>query len=172
MELTKQGFCKEAKEIIGAKALLLPDSENYPIFLNFLINELKELPFDNIIGETICMREDAKEVVDSLVQYLTCQSERIKSKKDWNPDLTLISKIYEIQFNEVFKNIIHPNMGIEGICYSLDLATDANDKPLSFTLDRYFVKSRKTTSSVFRRGCIDLFYTGKMKVFTYQDRWN
>lgn len=42
----------------------------YVTFLDFLTQELDNLPFNNEIGETILMRRDAKEVVGGLASYL------------------------------------------------------------------------------------------------------
>jgi len=171
MTLTKNNFCIEAKKLLPDGYILFPKSKNYTVFLHFLINELQELPFEDELGETELLRDDAKEIVNKLVEYLSIQSKRIKKGAEWDLDQSIISQIYNIEFYEVFKNIINPDTGLEGICYSLDLAIDGNNRPIGFSLDRYFVKSRKKNVIVHRRGCIDLFYDGQMKIFTYQDKW-
>jgi hypothetical protein len=172
MVLTKENFCVEAKKLLPEGNRIQPGQENYILFLHFLREELHGLPFENELGETILMRHDAKEVVDRLVRYLIHQSGRLRKGKKWDADLKPITPIYEYHFYEVFKNLIHANTGLEGICYSLDLAIDGKGMPAHFTLDRYFARSRKKVVEVYRRGCIDLFYDGRMKVFTYQDKWN
>jgi hypothetical protein len=172
MTLTKNNFCDESKKLISDGYILNPKSNNYNMFLDFLINELKELPFKDEVGETIYMRHDAKEVVTKLIDYLSIQSKRIQKNKEWDLSLDLISPIYNYQFYEVFKNIIPPNTNLKGICYSLDLVIDGKNNPLRFTLDRYSVQSKKDNVEVYRNGCMDLFYNGIIKVFTYQDKWS
>ena len=175
MTLTKDNFCNEADRILSGERLLEHSSPKFAVFLDFLISELDGLPFDGQLGEPVFMRDDAREIAYTLAKYLTNQSRRIKSKKGWRKDLRAVSKIYEFRYYEVFKNIIHPNTGLEGTCYSVDLSVSIRsdgDRPLGFVLDRYFVKSRKKDALVYRRGSIELFYDGKLKIFTNQDKWS
>jgi len=147
--------------------------KQYQSFLQFLIEELDSLPYDNTVGKTILMRADAKKVVTDLSENLKSQLERISCGREWNNKIKSIENYFCDQL-EVFKNEIYPGMNRCGIGYNLDLG-NLYLLPITelFVLERYFVDARGENHSRFtirRNGRIELrFFDGKMSVDLSED---
>lgn len=127
-----RGFLAQATQLMrveevtpawGDTYVLEAGGRAHEIFLTFLRDELRALPFHNEVGETILMRSDAQDVVGRFVNYLTAKIEQVKREKQWDSgDLGTLNDIFAPGAGyEVFKNEIYRQHNIEGIGYSLDL---------------------------------------------------
>jgi len=145
------------------------DTKAHAVLLDFFINELKNLPFNNELGLTILFGKsgiEARGVVNRLIDYMVKRSDAYNTEKKWDDEeVKEIADIFKDL--EIFKNEIHSSMGIEGICYSLDLSI-RDDRPLSIILERYMVTQDPLT--VARAGTIAFYvYSGTISVDIYQE---
>lgn len=121
----------------------------YQLFLEFLIEELDHLPFENEVGKTILMRQDSRSVVSDLSHNLKCQLARLINGDGWDTRMGLLENYFDDSL-EVFKNEIYPGMNRCGIGYNLDLG-NMYLLPITpfFVLERYFVDARDTNPKQF-----------------------
>jgi hypothetical protein len=120
--------------------LLRAKGEAHRIILRSLKDDLASLPFNNEVGNTILMREDAEQVVVSIISFITKQQDILDKGGEWDPSLIeTVANIFKDDL-EVFKNEIYSNSGQSGVCFSLDLVTlGPNKLPGGLRLDRYEV---------------------------------
>lgn len=87
-------------------------SQEYEQIKLLAIGILENLPFNNEIGDTRLMREDAKKVVSEIIEAL-------QGKKSWE-EIQWLFKSFG--YLEVFKNLVYPKHNIpSAICYNVDL---------------------------------------------------
>jgi hypothetical protein len=119
-----------------------PTHPAYIEFLEFIKDELEQLPFDGSRG-TVRRRQDAPAVIDELTGALSDQLERIRAGEAWNPNLPKdLSQTFTAYPNlELFKNIILPGQNPD-IGYSVDLGVvfvDGQKSPASVNINRYSI---------------------------------
>jgi hypothetical protein len=150
------------------KVFFLPHgTELHKIFFSFLIQELENLPFNNEVGESIPIRDDAKEAVRILTGYLKKRLGDLENGKKWSTNFPKEVKEIFRGGLEVFKNQIYPEHGISGIGYNLDLASNGSGRkaePSKIVLERYYVEAGKKFD-VTSNGVIGMFLSnGEMRL--------
>ncbi len=158
---------------------LMPGMPVYLPFLEFLIEELKGLPLNNEVGETILMRSDAREVVAKFVAYLEEQKMGLEDRSRWIEGNERFQDTYKDWRLEVFKNEIYRRMNRDGVCYSVDLSaagTGDDFTPIGLILERYYVDARETNPeglTVTTNGSLEVFLSdGEIRVDTVEMRTN
>ncbi len=151
----------------GKNYIVRPGSEVYFNFLNFLIEEMKALPFENEMGNTIDMRGgDAKEVIKQLTEYLEKKKKVIAEGGVWDPvDIEEIADIFSEFRLEVFKNEIYPSHAMDGMGYNVDLSIDKVENawvPGDIKFERRYI-SNTDGFKVLDQGFINIaLHSGRM----------
>ena len=126
---------------------LNPGSPEHLALLNFLSEELSQLPKDGGDSNTVLFRKDSPVVVDRLVNFLGNQIQSLGGAEGWQErKVTELEDVAQTSASlEVLKTIIKKNQP-GGVAYSLELgasSTASGNKALySIVLDRYYLESR------------------------------
>ncbi|MDO9066050.1 MAG: hypothetical protein Q7U96_03080, partial [Chloroflexota bacterium] len=109
--------------------------------ITIFLSELEKLPFNNEIGQTILMRQDAESVIKRLIDYIRRHSVQEETIGQWDEkSIEEISDLFASYGNlEVFKSEIYSYMQTEGICYNVDLGI-FGDTGFYIVLERFMVK--------------------------------
>ena len=161
-------FPKTALQVLSNVEPIIPGMEGYYLLqepngalLTFLVEELKRLPFNDEVGQTILMRDDAKEIIDKLIIYIERNIEIVANGGKWNVDsFDEIRGFFQSGYLETFKNEIYEDTDLEGIGYNIDLGINygggiiGNPSEFRIKLERYCVQ--QNPFRVTTNGSMDL----------------
>ncbi|MFI5270505.1 MAG: hypothetical protein ACHQT9_00475 [Candidatus Saccharimonadales bacterium] len=150
-----------AEPLYGNTYSLKPGDPAHLAFLTFFNEELKNLPLDGQVGESIEMRSDARQVLQRLTGFLDAQLQGLADGRPWGQEAAsgLQDIVESGHGNELFKNIISPGHNISGMGYSVDLGSSyAGEKPLfnNVRIKRYHITNTEAGFQGEENGTIEL----------------
>lgn len=157
---TARSLLSDAEPAWGDTYLLQPGNETYLKFLDFFGAELRGLPLDDQVGQTVLMRDDAHNVLDDLTEFIDEQIQLLRTDAQWDEKLSgKLDGLAEIGKMELFKNIILPEHELSGIGHSVDLGAvgSGSERRLSnVRIRRYAIENSPEGFSGVENGTLDL----------------